>query len=136
VAALRESAGRAPESPSSIAATLRPLAERARDAEAADNRAIVEHGGDSPTAVGRWGDCQNAYQSLHAACSPERVLALCEAVERTTAIDAGVVLCRVFDDVDEALAEWEVFDKARWLSEARALGAFIRRRLRSGAPHV
>lgn len=43
-------------------------------------------------------------------------------------IDAKEVLCRVFDDIDEAYAEWDAFDQTGWFSRARALGAFIRTR--------
>lgn len=87
VAALRESAERAPESPSSIAATLRPLAERATAAlDAAASGYLRGEPSDALNAAN-----SQAQGRLLAACSPERVLALCEAVERyeaaLTAID-------------------------------------------------
>ena len=51
--------------------------------------------------------------------------------------DAANILCRVFDDLDEAMEEFRAFyDPAQWLHGYRALGAFIRTRIdnRSGTP--
>ena len=49
--------------------------------------------------------------------------------------DAANILCRVFDDFDEAMEEFRAFyDPAQWLHGYRALGAFIRQRLDRNPP--